>query len=158
MRSANVFFKTVNSMKIGGRILGATAVTLALALATQWVVSEELNCRETLRAWDVGPMQVPGKYRIGISNTGATATNAFKIQGRNLESGTFKDIVSTSTQFTTIPSSVNGFLLASDDTIIPTALTAGQEWFGAIDTFAYSEVRAISTVATGTTTLSVRVD
>jgi len=103
-------------------------------------------------------IQVPGKYRIGISNTGATATNTFKIQGRSLESGTFKDIVSTSTQFTTIPSSVNGFLLASDDTITPTALTAGQEWFGAIDTLAYSEVRAIATVATGTTTLKVRLD
>ena len=99
-------------------------------------------------------IQVPGKYRIGISNTGATATNTFKIQGRSLESGTFKDIVSTST----IPSSVNGFLLASDDTITPTALTAGQEWFGAIDTLAYSEIRAISTVATGTTTLKVRLD
>ena len=103
-------------------------------------------------------IQVPGKYRIGISNTGATATNTFKIQGRNLESGTFKDIVSTSTQFTTIPDSISRFLLASDDTITPTALTGGQEWFGAIDTFAYDEVRAISTVATGTTTLSVRVD
>jgi len=103
-------------------------------------------------------IQVPGKYRIGISNTGATATNTFKIQGRNLESGTFKDIVSTSTQFTTIPNSISRFLLASDDTITPTALTGGQEWFGAIDTFAYDEVRAISTVATGTTTLSVRVD
>ena len=101
---------------------------------------------------------VPGKYRIGISNTGATATNTFKIQGRNLATGTFKDIVSTSTEFTTIPSSIAGFLLASDDTITPIALTAGQEWFGAIDTSAYSEVRAISTVATGTTTLSVRVD
>ena len=103
-------------------------------------------------------IQVPGKYRIGISNTGATATNTFKIQGRNLESGTFKDIVSTSTQFTTIPSSVNGFLLASDDTITPTALTAGQEWFGAIDTLAYSEIRAIATVAAGSTTLSVEVN
>ena len=103
-------------------------------------------------------IHVPGKYRIGISNTGATATNSFKIQGRSLESGTFKDIVSTSTQFTTIPGSVGGFLIASDDTITPTALTAGQEWFGAIDTFAYSEVRAIATVAAGSTTLSVEVN
>lgn len=100
---------------------------------------------------------VPGKYRIYLKNSGATATNACKIQGRNSNGGAWQDIVSTTADFTTIPSAIANFLLASDDTIDPTALTAGQEWNGAIDSKSFAEVRMIATVASGSTAIDVEV-
>lgn len=100
----------------------------------------------------------PGtRYRIFLKNLGATATNSCAIQVRNSTTAAWKSIVSTSTQFTTIPSDIAGFLVASDDAITPTALTAGQEWFGAIDTRAYRYVRLVATVASGTTNIAVEV-
>lgn len=100
---------------------------------------------------------VPGKYRIYLKNSGATATNACKIQCRNSSNGAWQDIVSTTTDFTTIPGAIANFLLASDDTIDPTALTAGQEWNGAIDSKLFAEVRMIATVASGSTAIDVEV-
>ena len=102
-------------------------------------------------------INIPGKYRIGISNAGATATNACKIQGRNSSGGAWQDIVSTTADFTTIPGAIANFLLASDNTIDPTALTAGQEWNGAIDSKTFAEVRMIATVASGSTAIDVEV-
>ena len=100
---------------------------------------------------------VPGKYRIYLKNAGATATNACKIQCRNSSNGAWQDIVSTTTDFTTIPGAIANFLLASDNTIDPTALTAGQEWNGAIDSKSFAEVRMIATVASGSTAIDVEV-
>ena len=102
-------------------------------------------------------LSAPGIYRIYLKNSGATATNACKIQGRNSSNGAWQDIVSTSTDFTTIPGAIANFLLASDDTIDPTALTAGQEWNGAIDSKTFAEVRMIATVASGSTSIIVEV-
>ena len=99
----------------------------------------------------------PGIYRIYLKNAGATATNACKIQCRNSSNGAWQDIVSTTTDFTTIPGAIANFLLASDDTIDPTALTAGQEWNGAIDSKSFAEVRMIATVASGSTAIDVEV-
>lgn len=102
--------------------------------------------------------QNPGLYRIWLKNTGATVTNSCKIQGRSSSSSAWLDVVSTSTEFTTIPSSVAGFLLVSDDTITPTALASNAEWTGQIDATKYLEVRMIATVAAGSTRISVEVN
>lgn len=100
----------------------------------------------------------PGIYRIFLKNIGSTATNSAKIQGRNSLNAAWVDIVDTSTEFTTIPAAIAGFLHSSDDTITPTALTAGQEWNGSIHTESFRFVRMISTVAAGTTTIRVEVN
>lgn len=100
---------------------------------------------------------VPGIYRIGVKNTGANALNSFKIVGRNITGGTWEDIVTTSTEFTTIPSNVNGFLLSSSSSVSPTTLASNATWHGTIDTKYFYEVAIVATVASSTTTLTVQI-
>lgn len=98
----------------------------------------------------------PGIFRIWLKNGGATATNSCKIQGRNSTDAAWVDVVATATDFTTIPAAIAGFLLISDDTITPTALTAGQEWNGVIES-RYSQTRMIATTGSGQTSIAVEV-
>ena len=93
---------------------------------------------------------VPGIYRIGVKNTGATALSVFKIQGRNLDSGTWENIVTTTAQFTTA-----GFLLMST-TVDPTLLASNSTWYGTIDAKFFNEVQIVANVASGSTTLTVQ--
>lgn len=98
---------------------------------------------------------VPGIYRIGVKNTGATALSVFKIQGRNLDSGTWENIVTTTAQFTTATSDIAGFLLMST-TVDPTLLASNSTWYGTIDAKFFNEVQIIANVASGSTTLTVQ--
>jgi hypothetical protein len=101
---------------------------------------------------------VPGVYRIFLKNIGATALDSCAIEGRNSLSAAWVDVVSTTAEFTTIPDAIAGFLKSSDDTIDPTALTAGQEWNGSISTPSFRYVRMVATVASGSTTIKVEVN
>ena len=100
----------------------------------------------------------PGIYRIHVKNNGGTALNTFAIQGRNSVNGAWITVANTTTQFTTIPDSIKGFLLRSDDTINPTLLASTQEWEGAINSKTFRYLRATATVGAGSTSLYVEVN
>ena len=97
----------------------------------------------------------PGVYRLTVTNTGATALNSFAIQGRNSTDDAWENVVSSGSDFTTIPDRITCFLLRSDDTTSPTTLAGSGVWTGSIDSKTFIQIRLVATVAAGTTTVNV---
>lgn len=100
----------------------------------------------------------PGEHRIWIKNAGAVTTNAASIQGRNSRLGSWKDLISSGADFKSVPPDLETFLVLSDSDVSPTALAAGQEWNGTIDTSPLLEVRMVVSVASGSTEIQLEVN
>jgi len=90
-------------------------------------------------------IDTPGIYKIWIKNIGSNSATACTIDCRNSPLASWKTIVSTTNQFTTLPASIHGFLVSSDDTIDPPTLAAGEEWNGTIDATKFNQVRMTMT-------------
>lgn len=90
-------------------------------------------------------INTPGVYKVWIKNIGSNPATTCTIDCRNSPLASWKTIVSTTSQFTTIPPSIQGFLLSSDDTIDPPTLASGEEWNGTIDATRFNQVRMTMT-------------
>lgn len=94
-----------------------------------------------------------GTFAFWLKNTGATALNTFAIQGRNSLDATWLNVLSSTAEFGTS----SDFLIMFDDAVDPTILGAGAEFNFAIANNTFLELRAIATVAAGSTTLDLEV-
>lgn len=131
-------------------------VTRALGGSSDRVLSKEVLV--TTSTSELFALDSPGIYRIWIKNTGATALNSCKIQGRNSASAAWVDVVSSADEFQNpAGNSRGGFLILTDDAVNPVTLDAGAEWNGSIDATTVLEVRMVATVASGTTAVKSEV-
>lgn len=95
-----------------------------------------------------------GSYLLWVKNSGATALNSFKLQGRNSPDGVWQDIVVLAADWLT-PTTAT---LEATSTTDPTTLAAGSE-FNACLLHRYTlELRIVATVASGSTLVTVEVN
>ena len=149
-------FSIINTLGGGGSVVDPGISQALGAVTSKSIGTVTIGTAET----EIVHLSATGWWRIAIHNAGATALNSFKIQqprlrvvnGSEVIDG-WDDILASSDDYLTIPSSVSGFLLRSDDTVSPTTLAANGSWSAALDTRTCFVVRLTATVASGTTTI-----